>query len=178
MAPMRVRLAAALAGVVLSTSIAPAQQTGASGTAVKAAPQSASTKVQRAVREIQSLINGVAVNSDQTPVPNATIRLRNLNANAIEQVVTANELGQFTFVAVPEVPYVVEITHQDGRTVAVGDVILARAGEVAGAKLTVPSRLPALAGIYGGTASSVVSAAIGTGLQIVDPALPKLSPKQ
>jgi hypothetical protein len=175
---MLVRLAATLAGVVLSTSIAPAQQAGSPGTAVKTAPQSAGTKAQRAVPEIRSLINGVAVNSDQTPLANATIRLRNLEANEIEQIVTTNGLGQFTFVARPEVPYVVEIADQAGRTVAVGDVVLARAGEVAGAKVALQSGLPALAGIYDDTASSVVSAAIATGLPVVDPALPKVSPRQ
>jgi hypothetical protein len=173
---MRVRLAATLAGVVLTASVAPAQQAGGSATAVEAPRQSASTAAQRAARKIRSLINGVAVNSDQTPLANATIRLRNLQVNAIEEIVTANGVGEFTFVAQPEIPYVVEIADQDGRTVAVGDVILANAGEVAGTKVALPSGLPPLAGIYSGTASSVVSAAIGTGLQVVDPALPKVSP--
>ena len=96
--------------------------------------------------------------------------------NAIEQIVTANALGEFTFVAQPGVAYVVEIADEAGRTVAVGDVILASAGEVAGTKLTLPSGLPALAGVYGDTACAVMSAATGTGLQVVDPALPKVSP--
>ena len=75
--------------------------------------------------------------------------------------------------AQPDVPYVVEIADQAGRIVAVGDVIVANAGEVAGAMVTLPSRLPALAGVFGDTASSVMSAATGTGLTVVDPTLPK-----
>ena len=65
--------------------------------------QPAKAAAQRAAREIRSLINGVAIDSDQTPLPNATIRLRNLEANEIEQVVTANALGEFSFVARPDV---------------------------------------------------------------------------
>jgi hypothetical protein len=174
MARMPIRLKLTLAGVLLSTSIVSAQQ--AVRPPVQTARLPGSAAAQRAAREIRSLINGVAVKSDQTPVPNATIRLRNLSVNAIEQVTTANELGEFTFVAQPDVAYVVEVADASGRTIAVGDVIVARAGEVAGTKIALPSGLPALAGVYGSAVSSVVSAAIGTGLQVVDPALPKVSP--
>ena len=103
LAPMLVRLKVALAAVVLSTSIVSAQQAVRPGTAVKPTPQPGKAAAQRVARETRSLINGVAVKSDQTPVPNATIRLRNLQANAIEQIVTANALGEFTFDAVPGV---------------------------------------------------------------------------
>lgn len=182
MAPMHIRLKVALAGVVLSTSIVSAQQAVRPGTAavktVKAARQSANAAAQRAARDIRSLINGVAIDSDQTPLPNATIRLRNLDENKIEQVVTANERGEFSFIARPDVPYVVEIADQAGRIVAVGDVIMANAGEVAGAVVALPSRLPALAGVFGDTASSVMSAATGTGLTVIDPTLPELSPRK
>ena len=178
MALMHIRLKVALAGVVLSTSIVSAQQAVRPGTAgAKVARQSANA-AQRAAKDIRSLINGVAIDSEQTPLPNATIRLRNLESNEIEQVVTANDRGEFSFLARPDVPYVVEIADKAGRIVAVGDVIVANAGEVAGALVTLPSRLPALAGMFGDTASSVMSAATGTGLTIVDPALPKLSPSR
>ena len=176
MAWMPVRLKLTLAGVVLSTSIVSAQQPVRPVTAAKTTRQPAGAAAPRATRVIQSLINGVAVNGDQTPVPNATVRVRNLGVNAIEQTITANEGGEFSFVAQPGVPYVVEIADQSGRTVAVGDVIVASAGEVAGTKVALPSGLPALAGVYGSTVSSVVSAAIGSGLQVVDPTLPKVSP--
>jgi hypothetical protein len=176
---MHMRLKVALAGVVLSTSIVSAQQAVRPVTAApKVGRQSANAAAQRAAKDVRSLINGVAIDSDQTPLPNATIRLRNLDNNEIEQVVTANDRGEFSFVARPDVPYVVEIADQAGRIVAIGDVIMANAGEVAGALVTLPSRLPALAGVFGDTASSVMSAAASTGLTVVDPTLPKLSPSR
>lgn len=179
MAPMHVRLKVALAGVVLSTSIVSAQQAvRPSSAVVKPARQTANAAAQRAAKDIRSLINGVAIDSDQTPLPNATIRLRNIEANEIEQVITANEMGEFSFIARPDVAYVVEIADQAGRIVAVGDVIMANAGEVAGAVVTLPTRLPALAGVFGDTASSVMSAATGTGLTVVDPTLPEVSPRK
>jgi hypothetical protein len=179
MATMHLRLKVALAGMMLATSIVSAQQASAPGTAaVKASRQGAKSAAQRAARDIRSLINGTAVDSNQAPLPNAIIRLRNLNVNEIEQVVTANQAGEFSFVARPSVPYVLEIADQAGRVLAVGDVIVANVGEVAGVVISLPSKLPALAGVFADTAGSVMSAATGTGLTVVDPALPKVSPNQ
>ena len=175
MVPMHVRLKVTLAGVVLSTSIVSAQQAVRPVTAVKARP-TVTAAAHKPAREVKSIINGVAIDSNQTRLPNATVRLRNLEINDIEQVVTANELGEFSFVAQPNVPYVVEVADVSGRVVAVGDVIIANAGEVAGAVVSLPGRLPALAGVFGDTASSVISAATGTGLTVVDPEQPKVSP--
>jgi hypothetical protein len=179
MATMHLRLKVALAGVMLATSIVSAQQAAGPGTTVAKAPrQGAKAAAQRAARDIRSLINGTAVDTNQAPLPNAIIRLRNLNVNEIEQVVTANQAGEFSVVARPGVPYVLEIADHAGRVLAVGDVIVANAGEVASAVVALPSKLPALAGVFGDTASSVMSAASGTGLTVVDPALPKVSPNQ
>lgn len=177
MAPMHVRLKVALTGVVLSTSIVSTQQPLSPSTAtVKAARQSVNAASERVTRNIRSLINGVALDSSRSPLPNVRVRLRNLDVNEIEQVATANGVGEFSFAARPNVPYVVEIADQAGRILAVGDVVVANAGEVAGAVVSLPSRLPALAGVFGDTASSVMSAATGTGLTVVDPTLPKVSP--
>ena len=178
MALMHVRVKVALAVMVLSTSVMSAQQGVPPATTASALGQSASAAPKRAARETQSLIDGVVVNSDQVPLPRASIRLRNLAVNAIEQIATANVMGQFTFVARPQIPYVVEIADQTGRTVAVGDVILANAGEVAGVKLVLPSRLPQLAGLFDDTARTVVAAATASGVTPVDPALPKVSPSR
>lgn len=174
-APMHVRLKVALAGVVLATAIVSAQAVRPGTAAVKASRQTVTTAA-RAGRDMRSLINGVAVDGRQSPLPNAMIRLRNLEVNEIEQVVNANQIGEFSFVARPDVPYVIEIADQAGRIIAVGDVIMANVGEVAGAVVSLPSRLPALAGVFSDTATSVMSAAASTGLTVVDPALPKVSP--
>ena len=186
MAPMHVRLKVALAGVVLATSIASAQQAVRSplgavegrGTAAVKATRQTTAAAQKSARAIKSLINGVAVDSTQAPLPNTTIRLRNLAVNEIEQIITANELGEFSFVAQPNVPYVVEIADQAGRIIAVGDVIMPNVGEVAAAVVSLPTRLPALAGTFGDTARTVMSAATGTGLTVVDPTRPKVSPNK
>jgi hypothetical protein len=174
-APVRVRLKVAIAGVVLSTAVVSADQAvGAAAAAAKTRQTVAAA--QKTAKDIKSLINGVALDRAQTPMPNAKVRLRNLETNDVEQVVTANESGEFSFVAQPNVPYVVEIADQAGRVVAVGDVIMANTGEVAGAVVSLPARLPALAGVFTDTASSVISAATSSGLTVIDPLQPKVSP--
>jgi Carboxypeptidase regulatory-like domain len=116
----------------------------------------------------KSAIRGTVIDSTHSPVPNAAVRLRNLQTNQIEQISTANRMGEFGFTAEPETPYVVEIADQTGQIVAVGDVVVAQAGDVAGATVAVPTRLPGFAGVFSQTAGSVVSAATSTGISVVE----------
>jgi hypothetical protein len=85
--------------------------------------------------------------------------------------------GEFTFAARPEIPYVVEVVDTAGRVLAVGDVVIAQSGDVAAAVVSIPSRLPGLASMFSETASSIVSAASGTGITVIDPR-PRLSPER
>ena len=177
MAPIFLRLEVALVGVVLSTSIVSAQQSVRPVSTATARP-ALKAGSPRAGSAARSLINGVAVDSHRQPLKNVRVRLRNLDIGQIEQTAMSNERGEFSFAVRPDVTYVVELTDQSGRVVAVGDVVRTNVGEVAGAVVALPSRLPALAGMFGDTASSVISAATGTGLTVVDPSLPKVSPRE
>ena len=127
----------------------------------------------------ESLIHGVAVDTNFSPLPNAPVRLRNLQSSLVEQALNANEMGEFTFKAKPEVPYVVEIASQAGDVLAVGDVVVAQAGAVAGAIVAIPTRLVSLAVGFGNAANTVVAAATGAGITAVQAtATPQLSPEQ
>lgn len=147
------------------------------------APLSPDTTVDavtgRAGQGAQSLISGKAVDENMRPLPDVSLRLRNLETNQIEQVTRANSIGEFTFVAQPQIPYVVEIADQAGAVVAVGDIITAQAGDVAGAIVALPSRLPVLGGVFGETTGSVMSAATSTGLTVVEVSVaPLVSPER
>ena len=167
MAPMRVRLNVVLAGVMLSATVVSAQPS----------VRPASAGAQRVSRDVQSAaIHGIVIDSERKPVRNARLRLRNLELGEIEQVATSDERGEFSFVAQPDVRYVVEIPEASGRVIAVGDVTSARTGEVARTIVLLSTRLPARAGLFTETATSVIAAATAVGLTVVDPALPKVSP--
>jgi len=173
---MRLRLNMALAGVMLSTCVVSAQQQ-VHPVEPAARRESAGTG-RRATTAVKSLINGVAVDSHQKPVPKARLRLRNLELNAIEQNATANNGGEFSFAARPNVPYVVEIADHAGRVIAVSDVIVAHEGEVVGGKVALPSHVPPNSATFEETASTVISAATSAGIAVVNPELPTLSPRQ
>jgi hypothetical protein len=123
------------------------------------------------------VIYGTALDLNAAPLPDARVRLRNLETRTIEQVSTTNRLGEFVFVALPDVSYVVEIADRPGRVLAVGDVILIRAGEVAGSVIVVPPPIQGYAGLFRSTAAAVASAVAGTGLVWLAPD-PPLSPEK
>src|SRR5436190_16740639 len=97
----------------------------------------------------QGMIRGTAVDVKSHPIPNATVRLRNLKTNKVEQQAVANPSGEFSFVAPAQTRYVIEVIDQAGRVIAVSDVITAQIGAVAHAVVSVPATVPALAGVLG-----------------------------
>ena len=171
MASMHVRWKVAVAVVLLSTTVVSAEQP-----IRHESPKNASADAQRVSRDVRTVIEGVVLDGERKPLRNARLRLHDLDVNEIERTTTSNARGQFTFIARPEIPYVVEVTDASGRVLAVGDVVAARAGEVAGTIVVLPARLPAIGGIFGQTAASVIAAATSIGVTVVDPTLPKVSP--
>jgi hypothetical protein len=127
--------------------------------------------------QLQAMLTGTLVDMNAMPLTSATARLRNLLSKLVEHVTTTNQQGEFTFAIQPEVPYVVEILDGAGRVVAVGDVVIAQAGDVAAVRVTGPTRLAGLAGTFGDTAGSIISAAAGSGVTVA-PKAPPLSPEK
>jgi hypothetical protein len=118
------------------------------------------------------------MNANELPLPDQMVRLRNLDTSTIEQVATTDRLGAFSFIAAPETPYVVEIVDQPGRVVAVGQVVIARAGEVAGGAVIVPAAIPAYTNLFKSSMGAVLAALGGTGLTALAPDGPPLSPEK
>jgi hypothetical protein len=125
----------------------------------------------------KALINGTVVDVNGTPLQNAVVRLRNLTSKQVEQVATANRLGQFALAVRPDVPYVVEIVDGAERILAVGDIIIVQSGDVSTVVISIPTRLPANTGIFTDTVGSVLTAAAGLGLTTL-PSAPPLSPER
>jgi hypothetical protein len=145
---------------------------------LKAADTTGAPVGKEAIGPGKCLIRGTATTPDAVPVPEKAVRLRNLDTSLIEQVSATSRTGEFSFVASAEVPYVVEIADEPGRVIAVGPVVLARSGEVAGSPLVIPAAMPAYAGSFRSTAGAVMSAIGGAGLTVLPPATPPLSPEQ
>ncbi len=127
----------------------------------------------------QAIISGTARDANAKPLANVTVRLRNVATNEVEQVVTTNQSGQFSLVAQPDTPYVVEVVDPNGRTLAVSSLLMVEAGDVANTLLAVPANLPrsGIAGIFGESIAAVLAAAAWTGITVADEP-PPLSPEK
>lgn len=124
------------------------------------------------------VIYGTALDGNAVPLPDMRVRLRNLQTRAIEQVSTTNLIGEFVFVAFPDIPYVVEIGDRSGRALVVSDVMVSRAGGAAGGVLVVPAKLRGYAALFRATAGAVASAVAATGLTLVQSPAPPLTPEK
>jgi hypothetical protein len=144
----------------LAQVVGPLPQTGPSATVLGGAEI-------KAPQTGQGMILGAAVDTDASPLANATVRLRNLVNSEIEKISTVNQVGEFTFVVKPEIPYVVELADQAGQVVAVSNVVTAHAGAVAAALVSSPLRLQAPTGVFRQTTGSVIAAVTYIGLTAV-----------
>jgi hypothetical protein len=173
------RAAVTAAGLLLLGAVISAQkaQTARAGGASNSGTVSA---VGSSTRSGQAMIHGTALDANGASLPNVTVRLRNLSSGEIEKVLTVDRTGEFTFVVRPEVPYIVEIADQTGQILAVGSVVSAQAGEVAGTTVSLAGKLPASAGLLGSTVGSVISAASGAGVTALQPQFdaPPASPER
>jgi len=146
------------------------------------APKSAKAVSQpsAAPAGVRAVITGRVVDVNANPVPNVPVRLRNLQVNAVEQSLNADKKGEFTFVAQPDIPYLVEVLDQNDRIISVGEVLIPHTGEVAATLLKIPARIPTVAGIFGETAGSIISTAAGMGITAIQSTVPDppLSPER
>jgi hypothetical protein len=136
------------------------------------------TTSKPAAKASDSVIAGTVIDQNALPLPNAHVRLRNLQTKDIEQNTTTNTRGEFVFVVKPELPYVVELVDRSGQIVAVGDVVVTRVSEVAGTLLRAPARIPGISDLFGDTASAIFTAVSGLGITAFDQDHPPVSPEK
>lgn len=114
-------------------------------------------------------VRGVAWNSDNSTIPHAKVRLRNIHSGKVETSGVTGEDGQFTFGPVEGGPYVVELLGEDGRVIAVGPSFRVEAGETAATFVRVSPRRPWLAAVFSNAAAGVIAAASHAGVTALGP---------
>src|SRR5512143_646641 len=87
-------------------------------------------------------IVGAAWNSDSQPIPNASLRLRNVVTGRIEATTIANSAGQFTFENVKRGSYVIEMVTDSGKVIALGHTFAVAPGETVATFVRLASKLP------------------------------------
>jgi hypothetical protein len=122
-------------------------------------------------------VHGVVWNADNTPFPNSTVRLRNLQTGRVDAAATANEEGRFTFDNLEGGSYVIELVDGDGKVIALGQTFRVEPGETVATfvRLGVPQRH--LAGLFSNAAAAVISAASSAGVTAIGSQAPPASPQ-
>jgi len=110
------------------------------------------------------IIRGVVWNSDNSPVPNAKVRLRDIETGRLVSTAEASETGQFVFESVARSSYLVELVSDQGKVIAVGPTFRIEPGETVSTVVRLPSRRSWYAGMFSNAAAGVIAAASTAGL--------------
>jgi hypothetical protein len=115
-------------------------------------------------------IAGTAWKSDNTPIPNARLRLRNVRTGKLEAATVADQSGRFTFTGVEAGSYVVELVSDAGKVLSVGRTFVIAPGESVATLVRLGGKVPWFQGFFGNAATSLSTAAAGLGVTAIAPA--------
>jgi hypothetical protein len=130
----------------------------AAGPAPRAEQQPATLGVRTSVREGGSII-GTAWHQDNSPIPNALLRLRDVTSGRIVMGSQSDATGRFSFAAVAQGSYIVELVDQNGGVRAVGQMFSVGPGDTGATFIRLGSRS---GGWFDGFFSNAAAAAIAT----------------
>ena len=103
-------------------------------------------------------VTGTVWRADDSPLPRARLRLRNLATGTVSMTSRADANGRFTFERVPPGAYVVELVDDDEGVLAVGQSFTVLARERVATVIRLNGRVP----WFGGFFRSAVVAALAT----------------
>jgi hypothetical protein len=114
-------------------------------------------------------IVGVAWQADNTPIPNAKVRLRNVVTGRIAAAAMANEAGQFTFSGVEPGSYLIELVTDAGKIQTVGHTFTVAPGETVATFVRLSAKAPWFNGFFSNAASAVAATAASAGVTALAP---------
>lgn len=114
-------------------------------------------------------VQGAAWNADDTPIPDARVRLRNVDSGQIVAAVVADQLGQFTFTNMEGGTYLVELVSDGGRVLAVGHVFTIAPGETVATFVRLGTKVPWYSGFFTNAAAAAAVAAASEGITALAP---------
>jgi carboxypeptidase family protein len=122
-------------------------------------------------------VRGVAWNSDNSPIPDAKVRLRDLNTGRITSTGQTTVNGQFSFGDVAPGRYVVELVSEDGKVLAVSQSVVVEPGQTVATVVRLTSKKPWFVGMFSNTAAVAIAAASTVGLAALGSHGPPVSPQ-
>ena len=148
--------ALAVLGAALVSAVAAAQQpptlTPSHPTAIVVTPTSAPAGLAR------TAIQGNALSALGAPLPNATIRLRDVRSGRVVDTMITDKAGLFVFRRVEPGSYIVELVGHDQTVLAASQILNVNAGNLASTIVKLPFRIP-VAGLLSRSAPAVIAVA-------------------
>jgi hypothetical protein len=147
---------AALLTVLAMLALTPA------GPLLAAAQQTADVQVNDSLSTTGGTVTGTVWRSDDTPLPNASLQLRDVSTGQIVGSTRANQLGRFSFARVSPGRYIVELIDENRNVLALGETLTIGPNQTVATfiRLTTSTRW------YGGFLSTVAAAAVAAAAAI------------
>jgi hypothetical protein len=114
-------------------------------------------------------VQGSAWRADNTPIPRAILRLRNVTTGKIQAATTADDAGRFAFDRIPAGTYLVELINEGGRVLTIGHVFTIAPGETVATFVRLGANVPWHDGFFGKTALAVAASAATVGVAALSP---------
>lgn len=114
-------------------------------------------------------IRGAAWNADNSPVPNARLRLRDVATGRIAATTVGNDVGQFRFDDIEGGSYVIELVSDAGKILTVGHTFVVAPGETVATFVRLGARVPWFDGFFANAASAVAASAASLGVTALAP---------
>ena len=127
-------------------------------------------RANRGVRASGSTsIMGAAWKADNSPIPGAQVRLRNIITGKVAATAVADDEGRFSFTGVEGGTYVVELLDARGKVVTVGQAFAIAPGETVATFVRLGTKVPWFSGFFSNAAGAVASTASAEGVAAMAP---------
>lgn len=114
-------------------------------------------------------IRGAAWNADNSPIPNARLRLRDVDTGRIAATTLGNDIGQFKFDNIEGGSYVIELVSESGKILTVGHTFSVAPGETVTTFVRLGAKAPWFDGFFANAASAVAASAASLGVTALAP---------
>jgi hypothetical protein len=121
-------------------------------------PRSAGAAVNAAT------VLGNAWKADNSPLPHARLRLRNVTTGRLAATTVANASGQFSFDNAEPGSYVIELVDEREKVIALGQIFSLGPGETVATFVRLGARAPWFTGFFSNAATTAVTAASSLGV--------------
>ena len=147
------KIALLLAVLALWPSVAPVL---AQGTPAVQLNESLSTK--------GGTVTGTVWRANDSPLPNASLQLRDVTTGQVVRATRGDELGRFTFQKVDAGSYIVELVDGKGKVLALGEMFTIGPSETVATVVRLGTSTAWYGGFFGNAAAAAIAAAVTVGV--------------